>query len=87
MIAAPRRVGHANLVVRGAYLSKVEIGAVPTGTEITPDEYTLLGQAQRQSKAGRNEVWVFPIPSCETDTRLLAQRSLPRALSRMELWL
>src|SRR5256885_11540027 len=52
-----------NIVVRGKNLSKVEIWAVPTGTGITPDEYTLLGTAKRRNAAGQNEFWVFPIPS------------------------
>jgi len=44
-------------------LSKVELWAIPTGTGITPDEYTLLGTAKRRNAAGQNEIWVFPIPS------------------------
>ena len=52
-----------NIVVRGANLSKVEVWEIPTGTGITPDEYTLLGTANRLNSAGQNEVWVFPIPS------------------------
>jgi hypothetical protein len=56
-------VKRPNIVVRGANLSKVEVWAIPTGTGITPDEYTLLGTAIRRNAAGQNEVWVFPIPS------------------------
>jgi hypothetical protein len=64
------RVRRPNIVVRGAHLSKVEIWAVPTGTEITEKNYTLLGTAKRINSAGSNEIWVFPI-DCD-DTRLLA---------------
>jgi hypothetical protein len=45
----------------GAYLGKVEVWAVPTGTGIGPEEYVLVGNARRQTVAGRNEVWLFPI--------------------------
>src|SRR6266478_6609017 len=55
-------VKRPNIVVRGENLSKVEVWAVPTGTGITPDEYTLLGTAIRRNAAGQNEVWAFPIP-------------------------
>ena len=37
-------VKRPNIVVRGAYLSRVEIWAVPTGTGITEDEYKLVGE-------------------------------------------
>jgi len=57
------RVKRPSIVVRGANLSRVEVWAVPTGTGITPDEYALLGTANRRNAAGQNEVWVFPIPS------------------------
>ena len=60
------------IVIRGAYLDKVEVWAVPTGTGITPDEFVLLGNATRRGSAGGKETWLFPIPVCPTDTRLLA---------------
>ncbi len=56
-------VKRPNIVVRGANLSRVEVWEIPTGTGITPDEYTFLGTANRLNAAGQNEVWVFPIPS------------------------
>jgi hypothetical protein len=56
-------VRRPNIVVRGAYLSKVVIWAIPTGTGIKPEEYILLGTANRRDAAGQKEVWVFPIPS------------------------
>ncbi len=80
-IAAPRakqpqlrsiKVAQPNIVIRGSYLDKVEVWAVPTGTGITPDEYVLLGTAKRRNAAGSKEIWLFPIPPCATDTRLLA---------------
>jgi len=58
-------VQRPNIVVRGAYLSRVEIWAVPTGTGITEDEYTLVGAANRSNAAGGNEIWLFPI-ACES---------------------
>jgi hypothetical protein len=61
-----------NIVIRGAYLSKVEVWTVPTGTGITPEGFVLLGNADRINSRGHNETWIFPIPQCDTDTRLLA---------------
>jgi hypothetical protein len=55
-----------NLVIRGAYLHRVEVWAIPTGTEITPDEYARLGDAKRSNAAGPKELWLFPIPPCPT---------------------
>lgn len=54
-------VKRPNIVIRGAYLGRVEVWAVPSGTGITPDEYGLVGNARRRSTAGRNEIWLFPI--------------------------
>jgi hypothetical protein len=65
-------VQRPNVVIRGAYLDKVEVWAVPSGTGITPSEYVLLGNAKRRNPAGFEEIWLFPIPPCATDTRLLA---------------
>src|SRR5689334_22835392 len=58
-------VKRPNIVVRGAYLSRVEIWAVPTGKGITEDEYKLVGEAKRSNTAGRNEIWLFRI-ACES---------------------
>ena len=53
-----------NVSVHGAHLSKVEFWAIPTGTEITPDEYMLLGTGKHFNDAGwLNESWALPIPS------------------------
>jgi hypothetical protein len=57
-------VKRPNIVVRGAYLKKVEIWVVPTGTGISP-EGGLVGNARRSNGAGRKEIWLFPI-SCES---------------------
>jgi len=65
-------VRRPNVVIHGAYLHRVEVWAIPTGTEVTPDEYTLLGNAKRSNAAGPKEIWLLPIPPCATDTRLLA---------------
>ena len=71
----PRLLGaevtRPNIVVHGAYLNRVEIWAVPTGTGITPAQYVLLGKATRTSFAGMRETWQLRIPSC-TDPRLQA---------------
>jgi hypothetical protein len=64
------KVHRPNIVIHGAYLAKVEVWGVPTGTEITADEYVLLGNAKRRTAPGSKEVWLFPIPPCATDTRL-----------------
>jgi hypothetical protein len=52
------------IVVRGSYLGKVEIWAVPTGTGISP-EGGLVGNARRSNAAGQKEIWLFPI-ACES---------------------
>jgi hypothetical protein len=72
-------VTRPNIVVHGAYLSRVEIWAVPTGTGITPNEFVLLGKATRSNAVGPKEVWLFRIPSCAIDTRLLATEIFVRA--------
>ncbi len=72
-------VRRPNVVIRGAYLHKVEVWAIPTGTGITPDEYVVLGNAKRTSAAGPKEIWLFPIPPCATETRLLATEIFAKA--------
>jgi hypothetical protein len=72
----PRLMGvevtRPNIVVHGAFLSRVEVWAVPTGTGITPSQYVLLGKAVRSNEVGPKETWLFRIPSCASDTRLQA---------------
>ena len=69
----PRLLGveitRPNIVVHGAYLNRVEVWAIPTGTAITASRYVLLGKATRTSFAGIREIWQLRIPPC-TDTRL-----------------
>jgi hypothetical protein len=65
-------VTRPNIVVHGAYLNRVEVWAVPTGTGITPNQYVLLGRATRSNVVGPKETWLLRIPSCATDTRLQA---------------
>lgn len=71
----PRLMGveltRPNIIVHGAYLNRVEVWAVPTGTGITPSQYVLLGKATRTTAASMKEIWQLRIPSC-TDTRLQA---------------
>ena len=75
------QVRRPNIVISGANLSRVELWAVPTGTGITPDEYVLLGTAKRTNTAGSQEIWVFPIPPCKSDTRLLATEVFAKGFS------
>jgi len=84
-------VNRPNIVVRGAYLGKVEIWTVPTGTGITEDAYALVGNAKRHNSAGPSEIWLFRIPctsplilstevfvkAFDTDGREAATKSLP----------
>jgi len=67
-----------NIVIRGAYLRRVELWAVPSGTRIAPDNFVLLGKATRTSSPGNDERWIFLIPSC-TDTRLTATEIFVKA--------
>ena len=71
----PRLLGvevtRPNIVVHAAYLNRVEVWAVPTGTGITANQYLLLGKATRTGFSGMRETWQFRIPPC-TDTRLQA---------------
>ena len=71
----PRLMGaevtRPNIVVHGAFLSRVEVWAIPTGTGITPSQYILLGKAVRSNVVGPKEIWLFRIPPCG-DPRLLA---------------
>ncbi len=55
-------VSRPNLVAVGRNLSKVEIWAVPTGTGITPQDYSLLGEASSSTSASGQQNWIFPIP-------------------------
>jgi len=71
-----------NVVIRGAYLHKVEVWAIPRGRGITPDEYVVLGSAQRSNAAGPKEIWLFPIPPCATETRLLATGIFAKAFDK-----
>ena len=64
-------VARPNIVVQGSFLTRVEIWAIPTGTDIKPEQYVLLGKATRTTPAGPKETWLFRIPACN-DTRLLA---------------
>jgi hypothetical protein len=63
-----------NIVVTGRKLEAVEIWGVPTGTEITEEDYALLGQASfSETAADGVERWVFPIPSPTLVTELFAK--------------
>ena len=52
-----------NLVVHGRNLARVEVWAIPTGTNVTADSYQKLGDATlaETSRAGMQE-WTLPIP-------------------------
>jgi hypothetical protein len=53
-----------NLEARGENLSKVEIWAIPTGTEITAANYFLLGNATLRlaTSSPNGQIWDFSIP-------------------------
>jgi hypothetical protein len=55
-------------MVRGSYLTRVEICAVPSGTGIDPNRCGLLGLAKRITAAGQREKWVLPIPDPPTSS-------------------
>ena len=76
------RIKRPNILIRGEYLSKVEVWAVPTGTGITPEQFVLLGNAKRTTSTGVDELWLFPIPPCESDTHLLATELFVKGLNR-----
>ncbi|MDK2817240.1 MAG: hypothetical protein PWR22_1869 [Moorella sp. (in: firmicutes)] len=55
-------IDRPNLVVKGRYLARVEIWAIPAGTGITEKDYTLLGPTVKKVETGGEQVWIFPIP-------------------------
>jgi hypothetical protein len=55
------KIKRPNIVIRGAYLGRVEVWAEPSGTEITEDAYYRVGTAKRTNHGGGDEVWIFPI--------------------------
>lgn len=75
------QISRPHIIIRGAYLSRVEIWAIPTGTGITPEEFVLLGNAHRANQAGNHEIWIFPTPSCDTDRFLLATEVFAKGFS------
>jgi len=77
-------VQRPNVIIRGGYLDKVEVWAVPAGTGIGPNEYVLLGNAKRKNAEGSNEIWLFPIPPCATDTRLTATEVFAKGFTTKE---
>jgi hypothetical protein len=53
-----------NIVVHGLNLGKVEVWAIPTGTNITENDYQLLGVAALSSTdPGGVQAWALPIPA------------------------
>ena len=72
-------VKQPDVTISGAYLNRVEVWVVPTGTGITPDEYVLLGNAERSNAQGPKEIWLFTIPPCASDTRLMATALFAKA--------
>jgi len=55
-------VDKPNIVVTGEHLSRVEVWAIPTGTNVTENDYIKLGDATLAGKPGANETWTMPIP-------------------------
>ena len=58
------RVRQPNIIIRGAYLSRVEIWTVASGTE-TSSEGQRVGNAKRSTAPGAIEIWSFKIV-CES---------------------
>src|ERR1700741_2133191 len=52
-----------DLVLTANALSKVEVVAIPTGTEITPAQYMLLGTASLEQEDNDSERWASPVPA------------------------
>jgi|GEM_PF-1333959 len=63
-------VENGDFVIRGMDLSTVELWVIPSGTDVTKDEYIRLGNAELESKSSVEEVWTFPIP---TDPLLITE--------------
>lgn len=57
------RLEKPNFVAEGTNLSKVEVWAVPTGTNVTEDQYQKLGEATLTNTGSTStQRWVFQIP-------------------------
>ncbi|MCU0678922.1 MAG: hypothetical protein MUC28_00550 [Planctomycetes bacterium] len=52
-----------NLTATGRELEKIEIWAVPSGTDVTPDNYQMLGTAILAETTAGEQTWQFPIPA------------------------
>ena len=68
-------VKRPSIVIRGAYLGRVEVWAVPTGTGITPDEYSLVLQCKTK-KCGRSkrDLAVSAVPARHTLAELREEK-------------
>jgi hypothetical protein len=51
-----------DLIVHGENLAKVELRAIPTGTEIRESDHLTLGTATLLKVEEGTQVWIFPIP-------------------------
>ncbi len=52
------------VVICGAYLAKVEVWAIPSGSDTIEEDYALIGTAMRIGRAGSRETWTDLI-DCE----------------------
>lgn len=51
-----------NFLIKGKGLARVEVWAVPTGTEITESSYIKIGIAELKKVDDKEQVWLIPIP-------------------------
>lgn len=51
-----------SFVAVGSYLSRVQVCGVSSGTGVDPDSCNPLGEASRETPAGKHERWVFTYP-------------------------
>lgn len=51
-----------NFLIKGKGLAKVEVWAVPTGTDITESSYIKIGIAELKKVDAKEQVWLIPIP-------------------------
>ena len=66
------KLTRTSILIRGAYLNKVELWALPTGTGFEHDEHFVFGRAARRGHPGPHETWLLPLPRCNSSNLALA---------------
>lgn len=51
-----------NFVIKGRGLAKVEVWAIPTGTNITEAQHVKIGIAELKTPNAKEQAWLIPIP-------------------------